>query len=154
MLLVGVAPVLERVDDDVAVLLFDPERQQETIDAIGRRGVEVEPGFLVGDAIRILAADELGLRAAEPRQRTPVGGVEGEEAVVLLDDEGGVGDDLANRLLEPGLGEMIADDSVLVRAHGRGLEPHRVRELGADDGHQRHHQQHDQQREPAFVFDR
>ena len=151
VLLVRVAPVLDRVDDRVADALVEPQGQQEPVDAIGRRGVDVEAGLLVGDAIRVLTGAQLGLLALEPRQRAPVGGVEREQAVVVFDHERGVGHDLADRLLEGRLGQVAADDPVLVGADRRGLEPHRVRELGADDRDQRQDQQDDQQREPALA---
>jgi len=86
---------------------------QQTIDAIGRRIVDVEAGLLVGDAVGISAAAELGLLAVESRERAPVSGIKGEQAVVVLDDVRGVGDDLADRLLQRRLREVVADDALL-----------------------------------------
>ncbi len=148
---VRIVPVLDRVDDRVAVFLLDAERHQETVEAIGRRRVDVEAGLLVGDAVRVEPAGQLRLFAPEPRERAPIGAVEGQEAVFLFHDERGVGHDLADRLLDRGLGEMGADDPGLVRAHCRSFQTHRIRELGPDHRDQRHDEEHHQQREPALV---
>src|SRR2546428_12096871 len=68
-----------------------------------------------------------------------------------LDDVRGVGDDLADRLLQRRLREVVADDAALVGPHGGGLESHRVRELGADHGDERQHEQDEEERESTLV---
>ena len=52
VLLVRVAPVQEGVADDVSVALVEPEAEvQEAVDAVGGRGVEVDPCLLVGEPV-------------------------------------------------------------------------------------------------------
>src|SRR5213078_948410 len=114
-------------------------------------GVDVDPRLLVGDPVRVLAASELDLVPGQLRQRELVGGVERHQPVLVEGDVGPAADDLAHRLRHRRLGQVTAENPVLVRADGGRLEPHRVGELGADDAHDRHHEEDDDQREPALA---
>jgi hypothetical protein len=60
-------------------------------------------------------------------------------------------EDLADGLLDSCLGEVTGEDGVLVRAHHRGLEPHRERELGDHDTQKREDERHREERETALV---
>ena len=159
VLFVRVAPVLERVADDVARALVEPEAElQEAVEAVGPCGVEVDPRLLVGDPVRVLAALEVHFVPGQLREREAVGRVEREAPVLVEAHDGGPrggggagpGDDLARRLRHRRLGEVTAEDPVLVRADGGRFEPHRVGELGADDADDRHHEEDDDQREAAL----
>ena len=146
--LVGVPPVLERVADRVAHLLVEPELGQEPIDAVGPREVEIDPRFLVGDAVGELARTERNGGARQARETVEPGPVEGEGLVVRGADDRRLREDLADRLLDARLGQVQGDDAVPVGPHHRGLEPHGVGELGADDAEQGQHEQHREEREP------
>ena len=109
---------------------------------------------------------DIVVRGCVDEQEIPLGEprvvVEDERAVlvelgflVVADpDVAVVGHDLADRLLQAGVGQVTGDQRFLVGAGGRRFESHRVRELGADDGDEREDQQHGHQGEPALAAHR
>src|SRR5262249_48162302 len=65
-----------------------------------------------------------------------------------------VGEDLADRLLHSGLGEIATENPVAIGAHHAGFESHGERELGDDHGQQGQDEDHREEREAPLVTPR
>jgi hypothetical protein len=118
--------------------------------AVGRGRVDVDPRLLVGDLVRELAPAERDVLERQPLDQGAVALVEAKRLVVAPGHERPVPDQLAHGLVDGGLRQVRAGDALLPGPDGRGLQSHRVRELGADDAEQPEHEHDGEQREPAL----
>src|SRR3989442_2447338 len=149
IVVVGIAPVLKAVADGVALGLVETERQEQPVHAVGGGGVEVEARLLVGGPVGELADAQRHVGPRPALELLAVAGVEGQVAVLGQDRVGDVARDLPNGLLDGRLGEVGGGQRVLVGAHGGGLEPHRVGELGAQHADHGQHEEHGDEGEAA-----
>ena len=154
--IVGVLPVLERVIDDVARLLVEPDGRQETVHAIRCRRIEIDPGLLVSDPVRELAgaegdalARQLGETDGKCRARRRA--QEDERAVHVGRLHVAWAQNLPDALLDGRLGQMGGHHAIPVGADHGGLEAHGHRELGNDDAKERQHEHHGQEGKAAII---
>ena len=154
---VRVPPVLDRVDDRVALDLLHADRGRGAA-ACGRRHprIDVQPPLLVADAIGEGARAERHPRALERRQPLERSAArrdreERDLAILVQPVDVGVTQDLPDRLLDPRLRQVAREHAVAVGADHARLEAHREGELGDQDRQKRHHEDDGEQREAALV---
>src|SRR5262245_5886914 len=94
--------------------------------------------------------------AGQLRQRLRSGSglrdlIEDDLSVLVETVNRGIVDDLANGLLDPGLGQVTRQEPIPVRLHHRGLEPHGEGELGHHHPQEGHHERDGYEGEAALI---
>ena len=154
VLLVRVPPVLDRVDDHVARRLLDAELQEEPVQNVARRAIQVDPSGLVREPVREASRAEGDVEAlgdpGGPKPRPAED--EGAARVQLVGQS--LREDLGHRALVRGLGEPgLAERETEVR-RGDGLETHGLGEFPDDHEEQREQQEHHDQGDPRVALAR